>query len=85
VPYNFDSIRILPGAKLAKDWKVSTHFPHYFFLNDIQTTLQYIGVIPEYKFFEPTSRKDYEAMLIEFSNSVDLFQFFSKHVTIYLC
>jgi hypothetical protein len=52
-----DSIRILPGAlgKLAKDWKVETqkdHFPHYFFLNDLKTTLNYKGKIPEYQFFE---------------------------------
>nr|YP_009228203.1 plasmid related DNA polymerase [Rhizophagus fasciculatus]AJK91334.1 plasmid related DNA polymerase [Rhizophagus fasciculatus] len=64
-----DSIRILPGAlgKLAKDWKVETqkdHFPHYFFLEDIQTTLKYIGPFPEYRYFEPkrTSLKDYNEM-----------------------
>jgi hypothetical protein len=65
-----DSIRLLPGAlgKLARDWKVETqkeHFPHYFFLNDIMTTLNYIGPIPAYEYFEPkrTSQKDYEEMV----------------------
>ncbi len=71
-----DSIRILPGAlgKLAKDWKVETqkdHFPHYFFLNDLKTTLNYIGEIPEYSLFEPkrTSPSDYAEMVQEFSNT----------------
>jgi TolA-binding protein len=70
-----DSIRILPGAlgKLAKDWGVETqkdHFPHYFFLNDIKSTLQYIGTIPPYTSFEPkrTSELDYAEMVKEFSN-----------------
>lgn len=69
-----DSIRILPSslAKLAKDWKVETqkdHFPHYFYLGDIATTLAYVGNIPEYEFFEPkrTSLADYDAMVQEFA------------------
>lgn len=70
-----DSIRILPGAlaKLAKDWKVETqkdHFPHYFFLGNIFDTLNYVGSIPEYKFFEPkrTTLSDYGVMVEEFKN-----------------
>nr|AHJ10972.1 plasmid related DNA polymerase [Rhizophagus sp. DAOM 213198] len=70
-----DSIRILPGAlgKLAKDWKVETqkdHFPHYFWLNDIRSTLTYVGSIPPYETFEPkrTSKKDYEEMVRDFNS-----------------
>lgn len=70
-----DSIRILPSSlsKLAKDYKVPTqkeHFPHYFFLNNIQETLYYIGSIPPYQCFEPkrTSPEDYKEMVEEFSN-----------------
>jgi hypothetical protein len=62
-----DSIRLLPGAlsKLAKDWKVETqkeHFPHYFWLNDVESTLNYKGEIPPYSCFEKkrTSLKEYE-------------------------
>ena len=69
-----DSIRLLPSSlgKLAKDWKVETqkdHFPHYFFLNSIQATLNYVGPIPNYSYFESkrTSLADYEAMELEFS------------------
>lgn len=72
-----DSIRILPGAlsKLAKDWGATTlkdHFPHYFFLDDVKTTLDYVGKIPAYKYFEPkrTSLKDFEEMKELFSNQV---------------
>lgn len=64
-----DSIKILPGAlgKLAKDWKVETqkeHFPHYFFLDNIENTLNYQGVLPAYTYFEKkrTSLKEYEEM-----------------------
>jgi hypothetical protein len=70
-----DSIRIIPGAlgKLAKDWKVETqkdHFPHYFYLNNLQETLAYTGSIPEYKDFEPkrTSQADYAGMVLEYQN-----------------
>jgi hypothetical protein len=70
-----DSIKRLPGAlaKLAKDWGVETqkdHFPHYFYSDDLRTTLNYIGPIPEYKYFEPkrTSPADYEVMVQEFLN-----------------
>jgi hypothetical protein len=70
-----DSIRILPGAlgRLAKDWKVETqkeHFPHYFFLNDIKSTMNYVGPLPPYSCFEPkrTSETEYQAMLEEFKN-----------------
>src|SRR6266536_1306222 len=70
-----DSIRILPAslAKLAKDWKVETqkdHFPHYFFLDNIESTLNYDGLIPSYESFEPkrTSLEDYNDMLNEFKN-----------------
>lgn len=68
-----DSIRLLPSslAKLAKDWKVETqkdHFPHYFFLDNIPSTLNYTGIIPEYNFFERTSLKDYQVMVDEFKN-----------------
>lgn len=72
-----DSLRILPGAlgKLAKDWKVATekdHFPHYFWLNDIKSTLTYVGALPPYETFEPkrTSKKDYEEMVLEFQNKL---------------
>lgn len=52
---------------MAKDWKVETqkeHFPHYFFLDNIETTLNYQGVIPAYTYFEKkrTTLKDYEGM-----------------------
>lgn len=70
-----DSIRILPGslAKLAKDYKVPTqkeHFPHYFFLNNIQETLSYVGEIPSYRCFESkrTSEVEYKEMEQEYTN-----------------
>lgn len=69
-----DSIRILPGAlsRLAKDWKVETqkeHFPHYLWIGDIESTINYIGSLPLYKCFEPkrTSLKDYEEMVKSFN------------------
>lgn len=80
-----DSMRILPAplAKLAKDWKVETqkdHFPHYFFLNSIQYTLNYKGSIPPYNCFEPkrTREADYDDMVQEFSNKVWSFLDLSK-------
>ena len=70
-----DSVKILPSAlgKLAKDWKVETqkdHFPHYFYKNNLQTTINYSGVIPPYECFEPkrTNNLDYQAMIQEFIN-----------------
>lgn len=70
-----DSIRLLPSAlaKLAKDYQVITqkdHFPHYFFLEDLKTTLNYIGPIPEYLYFEQrrTSKTDYLEMEQDFKN-----------------
>jgi len=80
-----DSIRILPSSlsKLAKDWKVETlkdHFPHYFYLTDIKSTLLYEGIIPEYKCFEPkrTSPEDYEGMQKMFKDSTWSFLEVSK-------
>lgn len=70
-----DSLRIIPGAlgKLAIDWKIDTekeHFPHYFWVNDMKSTLAYKGALPPYETFEPkrTTRKDYEEMVEEFKN-----------------
>jgi hypothetical protein len=75
-----DSIRILPGAlaKLAKDWGAETqkdHFPHYFWLNDIKSTLLFSGNIPPYRDFESkrTSLKDYNSMCLEFKNKLEVF------------
>ncbi|GBB99132.1 hypothetical protein RclHR1_34200001, partial [Rhizophagus clarus] len=69
-----DSIRILPAAlsKLAKDWKVETlksHFPHYLWEGDIQSTLAYTGAIPPYTCFESkrTSVAEYREMVELFS------------------
>ncbi len=70
-----DFIRILPSslAKLAKDWKVETqkeHFPHYFFLDNIESTLNYEGGMPAYLYFEPkrTTQAEYDEMVLEFKN-----------------
>jgi len=70
-----DSIRILPSslARLAKDWKVETmksHFPHYFYLDSIEATLNYEGTIPAYTYFEikRTSLAEYEEMVQLFLN-----------------
>lgn len=72
-----DSLRILPGAlgKLAKDWKIETekeHFPHYFWVNDMKSTLTYTGAFPPYETFEPkrTTKKDYKEMALEFQNKL---------------
>jgi hypothetical protein len=80
-----DSIRILPAAlgKLAKDWKVETqkdHFPHYFYLGNAPDTLNYVGSIPEYRFFEPkrTSQVDYGEMVKEFATKPWNFLLVSK-------
>jgi hypothetical protein len=59
-------------SKLAKDWKVETmksHFPHYFWVGNILTTLNYKGVIPPYTCFEPkrTSLTEYNEMKELFS------------------
>jgi hypothetical protein len=74
-----DSIKVMPGSlsKLAKDWKVETlkdHFPHYFYLNDIKSTLLYNGPIPEYTCFEPkrTSLAEYNEMVELFKNKIGL-------------
>jgi hypothetical protein len=81
-----DSIRILPGAlgKLAKDWKVETqkdHFPHYFFLNDLKSTLNYIGSVPPYSCFEykRTSDKDYQDLASLYPNNNGSFLKVSRH------
>lgn len=66
-----DSLKIIPGAlaKLAKDFRVPTqkdHFPHYFLVEgDVGKTLNYVGTLPEYPYFEPkrTSKADYDEML----------------------
>jgi len=80
-----DSIRLLPSlgpglvqdqgalAKLAKDYQVETqkdHFPHYFYLENLKATINYVGKIPEYQFFEPkrTSESEYLEMVQEFKN-----------------
>jgi hypothetical protein len=82
-----DSMRILPGAlgRLAKDWKVETqkeHFPHYFFLNDLKSTMNYIGPIPPYSCFEPkrTSEIEYQAMLEEFKNGWNFLVISKKYI-----
>ena len=69
-----DSLKLIPGAlaKLAKEFKVETqkdHFPHYFLLDgEIDKTLNYVGTLPEYQFFEPkrTTPADYAEMIKEF-------------------
>lgn len=66
-----DSLKLIPGAlaKLAKEFKVETqkyHFPHYFLLDgEIDKTLNYVGTLPEYQFFEPkrTTPADYAEMI----------------------
>jgi len=75
VLYIMDSIKILPGslAKLAKDWKVETqkdHFPHYFNPLELYGKLDWVGVLPDYLYFEPkrTSQADYADMVNEFKN-----------------
>jgi DNA polymerase type B, organellar and viral len=81
-----DSIRLLPSglAKLAKDFQVITqkdHFPHYFFLGNLETTLKYTGSLPEYKNFEPkrTSQADYFEMVQEFKGKTWSFLEVSKN------
>src|ERR1041384_5728533 len=71
-----DSIKIIPGAlgKLAQDFQVETlkdHFPHYFFLENIEDTLNYVGLLPAYEYFEPkrTSQVDYQKMLTDFKDN----------------
>jgi hypothetical protein len=72
-----DSLKIIPGAlgKLAKDFQVPTqkdHFPHYFLLDgDIAKTLNYVGPLPAYKFFEPkrTTPADYNEMIEQFKDN----------------
>jgi hypothetical protein len=48
---------------------MKSHFPHYFLLDTIEATLNYVGTIPEYRFFERkrTSLTDYQEMKEEFS------------------
>jgi hypothetical protein len=71
-----DSINILPSslARLAKDYQVETqkdHFPHYFLVEgDVAKTLDYVGSLPDYEFFEPkrTSLAEWEEMAQQFKN-----------------
>lgn len=65
-----------PGAlaRLAKDWKVETqkeHFPHYFYNNNLISTINFIGSLPPYSCFEPkrTSLAEYEALAQQFKDN----------------
>ena len=59
---------------MAQDFQVETlkdHFPHYFFLENIEDTLNYVGLLPAYEYFEPkrTSQVDYQKMLTDFKDN----------------
>jgi hypothetical protein len=78
-----DSFKLLPAAlsKLAIDFKLEQgkdHFPHYFLLDSLESTMAYVG--PPYEFFEPkrTSPADWEEMAANFGNNWSLMELARK-------
>jgi hypothetical protein len=76
-----DSFKLLPSAlaKLASDFKVEQqkeHFPHYFLLESLKETMEYVGHLPPYEFFEPkrTSKADWEEMAANVGNTWSLME-----------
>jgi hypothetical protein len=71
-----DSFKLLPSAlaKLAKDFKVGQqkkHFPHYFNPLEQIGSMDYVGPIPAYEFFEPkrTTLEDWEKMAAHYGDT----------------
>src|SRR6266542_1847641 len=82
-----DSFKLLPGAlaKLASDFRVGQqkdHFPHYFLLNTLEETMEYVGPLPAYKFFEPkrTSREEWEEMFAKTGNTWSFMEIARKYL-----
>ena len=67
-----DSYLLLPDTlqKLANNFKVANKglFP-YKFVNDVNISLDYIGNVPEFKFFEKVSIHNYQIYASQFSNN----------------